>query len=193
MSGTDVEGRWPSLDDKAFVSSPPCYGASTAEDGQERLWRLVRGYRKAADLLVRETEISAWERRDLIYPIVFNYRHSIELAFKKLIENHGCSVGQAANFQSHNLDALWPKCRFIMEHYNPGADPEPLEILARVVQEFSEIDPKSVLFRYALDRNGVLLESKLGYIDLVNLRNVMAGIHNFLECVDWHINEFCER
>ena len=192
MNDTDAEGRWPSLNDEIFVNSPPCYGASTAEDGQERLWRLVRGYRKAGEFLVRETEIAPWERRDLIYPIVFNYRHSIELAFKQLIENHGISAGQEANFKSHELDVLWPKCRLIIEHYNPGADPEPLEILARLVRDFSEIDPKSVLFRYASDRNGMLLESKLGYIDLVNLRIVMAGIHNFLECVDWHISNFCE-
>lgn len=193
LSDSDIEGRWPLLGDKAFVSAPPCYGASTAEDGQERLWRMVKGYRNAADLLVKETEIAPWERRNLIYPIMFAYRHSLELAIKQLLENHGSSAEQLPDFQSHKLDDTWPRCRCVIEHYNTGVDLAPLNVLSNLVKDFSEIDPNSIFFRYASDRNGILLDSKLGCIDLVTLRYVMAGIHNFFECVDLQIDDAREK
>ncbi|MGI3778658.1 MAG: hypothetical protein ACRYGC_15320 [Janthinobacterium lividum] len=193
MVDSEDEARWPSLGDRAFVKSPPCYGASIAEDGGERLWRMIRGYQRAADLLVAKTEAEPWEGRDLIYPIVFSYRHSLELALKQLVENHGDLIGQPANRRSHHLDVIWPMCRLLMEHFNPKSDPEPLDVLEDLVKDFSEIDPSSVLFRYASDQKGALLESGLGHIDLAALRHVMAGVHNLLECVDAQISEICNE
>jgi hypothetical protein len=175
--------------DRVFVAAPWRYGAYPADDVRERLWRMIRGYREAADFLVEETEGEAYKRSNLIYPIIFAYRHSLELALKQLLEDHGRALGQPPEFRSHDISTIWPRCRSIIEHYNPGADPAPLEVLASLVQEFSEVDPGSFAFRYASDRQGKRLDLKIGCIDLSELRAVMAGIHNFLECVDSQIDD----
>jgi hypothetical protein len=184
----DLDMRWPTAGDRAFVPAPPAFGAWTADDVKERLWRMIRGYRRAADLLVTQAESDASLRRDLVYPIVFSYRHSLELALKQVLEEHGPGVGKAPEFRKHQLGEIWPRCREVIEHFNPGADPAPLEVLALLVDEFSQIDPGSFSFRYASDTKGKALDLKVSCIDLSELRAVMAGIHNFLECVDLQIS-----
>ena len=181
--------RWPEVGDKAFVSAPPVYGACAAEDVRERLWRMVRGYRHAADLLVRETEREAYLRANLIYPIVFSYRHSLELALKQLLEEHGEHVGHKQEFRDHRLERIWPRCREVIEHFNPRSDPTPLDVIANLVAEFADVDPGSYSFRYASDTKGKQMDIKIKYIDLTELQKIMASVHNFLECIDSQISE----
>lgn len=184
----DLEMRWPETGDRAFVTAPPIYGARPASDVRERLWRMIRGYRHAADMLVTETDAKAHLRSDLIYPIVFSYRHSLELVLKQLLEDHGQRAGHKPEFRNHRLEQIWPYCREVIEHFNPGADSSPLDTIENIVAEFSQIDPASYNFRYASDTNGKQIDIKIICIDLSELREVMAGIHNFLECVDLQIN-----
>ena len=188
----DLDMRWPTASDRAFVSAPPAYGAWTAEDGRERLWRMIRGYRDAADFLVTKTESEPHVRANLIYPIVFSYRHALELALKQLLEDYGHWAGHAPDFRQHRLEFLWPKCREVIEQFNPGADPAPLDALAKLVGEFSDVDPGSFAFRYASDTAGRRIDIKISCIDLLELRNAMAGVHNFLECVGIQIHEASE-
>ena len=165
----------------------PLYGATAAEDMRERLWRMVKGYREAADLLVEEAEDEPYRRSNLIYPIVFCYRHSLELGFKQLLEEHGQAVGGAPEHRDHKLGSIWPRCRKVIEYYNPHADAEPLDVIQTVVGEMSDVDRDSYSFRYASDTKGQRVELKIESIDLLQLRAAMAGIHNLLECVDLQI------
>jgi hypothetical protein len=188
----DLDMRWPTARDKLFVQAPPAYGAWTAEDVRERLWRMIHGYRHIADLAVDESENTPHLRHNLIYPIVFAYRHSLELALKQLLEDYGHFAEQEPEFREHSLAKIWPRCRELIEHFNPGTDPAPLEILEQLVDEFTQVDPGSYFFRYASDTRGKMLDLKISCIDLLELRKVMAGIHNFLECVDMQINTCCQ-
>lgn len=184
-----LEDRWPTAGDRAFVTAPPAYGAWLARDGKERRWHMIRGYHRAADLLVAEAEATAYLRPKLIYPIVFCYRHSLELALKQLLEDYGHHAGHTPEFRSHQLAAIWARCREVIEHFNQGADPAPLDAIAKLIEEFADVDPGSFAFRYTSDTKGRLLDIRINWIDLSDLRAVVAGVHNFLECVDQQMSD----
>jgi len=185
-----LETRWPTPGDTAFLPAHALNGAWTAGDVKERLWRMIRGYRHAADLLVAAAEREPYVRPNLIYPIVFSYRHSLELALKQILEEHGPSAGKSPEFRTHELDKIWPRCREVIEHFNPGADPALLDVVAMLVGEFAQVDPGSFSFRYASDTKGNRLDLLVNSINLSEMRDVMAGVHNFLECVDLQITAF---
>ena len=72
-----ITERWPQTGDRLFA---PSRTATLAHTPDERLYRLTRGYKRAADVLVENTLCARGDQRNLIYPIVFCYRHYIELA-----------------------------------------------------------------------------------------------------------------
>jgi hypothetical protein len=53
-------------------------------NGDEYAYR--EGYRKGAQILVRAVEETQSDQDFLVYPIVFLYRHHIELALKRVIK-----------------------------------------------------------------------------------------------------------
>src|SRR5260370_42377188 len=77
--------RWPQASDKAFVETHPLRGAWAAGAGDERLYRMIKGFHESGDLLVAETEQLPRRAMDLLYPIIFNYRRSLELRLKYLV------------------------------------------------------------------------------------------------------------
>ena len=64
-----------------------------AKNGFTRLVLMMDGYKAAADTLVEKTKSSLADQDSLVFPIVFNYRHFIELNLKYLIAMYGPFVG----------------------------------------------------------------------------------------------------
>ena len=83
---------WPEIGDRLFLEGHGAEGAFLANRPGERLYHLTIGYKQAADLLVEQTEIKAWSRQKLVYPIVFCYRHFLELTLKALLNSLGISI-----------------------------------------------------------------------------------------------------
>jgi hypothetical protein len=77
------EFRWPNVGDQLFKPSNVWMGdAMLAGHASTRLALMTAGYKHAGDALVeRALELRA-ERDFLVYPIIFCYRHYLELALK---------------------------------------------------------------------------------------------------------------
>ncbi|MDP3860085.1 MAG: hypothetical protein Q8Q63_00685 [Phaeovulum sp.] len=106
-----MDFRWPRHGDTAFViADNPDDNANIASCEFSRLVLMVDGYKRGADLMVAET-MQDWRWRDLlVYPIIFNYRHFLELSLKYLLATYGRSVGIDPIWNEHNLTKLW--CKF---------------------------------------------------------------------------------
>src|SRR5258708_33396501 len=100
MSQADIEETeassfpWPSVSDKAFVETLPFRGAWVANRADERLFRMIEGFREAGDLLVSESEGQPRRAQNLIYPVIFSYRQSLELRLKYLLVEFGPFAGE---------------------------------------------------------------------------------------------------
>src|ERR1700686_3677799 len=117
------------------------------------------GFRSGAQALVRAVE-EGWEPADvLVFPIVFCYRHSVELMLKaSLYAAKAC--GDIAiddrlknALEHHDLRQLWTLLRPTLDEVGFTDEAE----LARTderIEELHQHDPSSFTFRYARSKKG---------------------------------------
>ena len=133
MSQANIEGMeasslpWPSLNDKVFIEAPPFQGGWIANRADERLFRMIKGFHEAGDLLVSESEAEPRRAQNLIYPAIFAYRQSLELQLKYLLLEFGPSAGEAADFRTHDLKTLWSKFKRIVAFFESNLQPSDAE------------------------------------------------------------------
>lgn len=139
--------------------------------GSERV-ELAEQYLKAANLLVESIRKQQVADFEIAYPVLFLYRHALEVLIKFLI-------GKDANH--HRLDALADELvEFArVEH----GEQVPHWIVSRL-REIARIDPTSEAFRYGEDK----YESKTRrpvphetYVRVVELHDVMNDLYSVLK------------
>ena len=185
----DLPEYWPRIGDRLFVQNSCRTNADIATYRGERLYRMKKAFKTSADLLVYQSEQDANERRNLVWPIVFCYRHYIELALKDMINKYGSQVVTEIkpDWKSHSLQDLWKSYKIIVKstlsEFNINDIPEVAAVGACIL-ELNNIDAGSFTFRYPTDKDGKQTEIPFTSIDLSHLRNVMEGIYAFLDCTE---------
>lgn len=181
--------RWPKLGDRLLSPSRNVY---LAEAGDERNYRLLRGYKRAGDILTESALSDRLDLPNLIFPALFNYRHYIELALKAIIEEHGAYVDVRPEKKSHKLPELWLLFLKIAAAFGNDKSNEDVVAVGNCIAEIDHIDSGSTTFRYARDLRGDVPQLPKDGLDLVGLRDVMNGIENFFEAVDASFNSLTE-
>lgn len=128
---------------------------------------VARSYKYAADELVKEA-LSFGEPHLLDYPIVFNYRHAIELYLKLILNDP-----QKARDVEHNLGRL-------IEAVEAKIGKDMNEWTRSRLNEFHHIDPYSDRFRYA-DRAPQHQTLDEVWIDFRQLKSVMDRLCDMFE------------
>ncbi len=130
-------------------------------------------YRDAADMLVAAIKGRKWYSDVDACPIVFLYRHSIELYLKAIILwgaglvrlQSGEEINTDNLFATHKFGDLLPPVKRIFKEAgwlgdncadaNAGeAKFGTFEEIEKLITAFEEIDPKSFSFRYPVDNKG---------------------------------------
>jgi hypothetical protein len=187
--------RWPSATDQLFAA-PVHWGtaAVVAQDTDHRHFFMMEGYKEAADLLAEAAASYRPHRDRLLYPVVFCYRHYLELALKYVITTHGQLAGVSPNTEDHDLDKLWPDVRRIIESVDPdNANGPDVEVMQRCVAEFAKIDPGSFTFRYPTSKKGLPVVVAFEYLDLKQLKETMEGIANFFGSLDLYLDNLSKE
>jgi hypothetical protein len=73
---------------------------------QYGFWDLAQAFKLTGDILVEQVISSKFKAYELIYPILFNYRHSLELYLKVFVYKEGetiHSLGASGNLWRINL------------------------------------------------------------------------------------------
>ena len=183
----DMPNYWPNIGDRLFIQNSHALDATIATFRGERLYRMKKAFKKAADLLVAHTEENVHERDNLVWPIVFCYRQYIELALKDVIAEYGHRINSQAispNWNTHNLKELWTFYKKIANSSMCDVTADELPEIVSVeacIEELAGIDEGSYTFRYPTDKKGQQINLPFNSIDLYHLRDVMEGIHCFLD------------
>lgn len=117
----------------------------------------AEGYRIAAERLAEHAP--HWHEQDfLLYPIVFLYRHYVELRLKDLI-GLGQRLAQETLLvpEGHDLIRLWGVAKPHLEReLDPDDGDRSVEIaqMERVIEELAALDPRGTAFRYATGAHG---------------------------------------
>lgn len=151
--------------------------------GTNQDYGYIEGYRRSADILVNYIQNKMRDQDILIYPIVFLYRHHIELRLKELIKK-GCDLlddDSQLGKLDHDIEVLWIKCRKILEKICPESKKD-LQRIGKIIKQFHEIDPNSFNFRYLTDKKGKRsINPELKSINIKEFSNSLREAVDLLE------------
>jgi hypothetical protein len=147
-------------------------------------------YLEAAERLVETLQERPFDT--LTLPIVFMYRHYLELTLKVLLhlgyKKYGILITPDLKkiLTDHKIDILWEKLRpLLLQIFRSSEKEEEIDALESYIVEFSGIDVESMSFRYPVDKRGrAFLKNNsnlqsLEYIDVNHLAEKMASIDEF--------------
>ena len=182
----DEETGFPTAEDRFFEDHPRGRGTWASEWEREHDWyHHVTGYKYAADVLIAHVEQTGRVAHKLGPPIVFLYRHHLELALKQLARECFKMLGrnEVAPW-GHRLDQLWRLCLSLLVEVSAGdTTAEEVEQTTRLIHEFCRADPTSETFRYPEDKQGNPSLSGVGDVDLERVREVVGKISLLLDCI----------
>ena len=178
------------------------------QDKSTALWGLKEGYKNSADSLV-DIALQKGAEGDIgtldtyVFPILFLYRHSLEISLKLIYYRFFGKV-----LKGHKLDSLWNKVyNEIIKDIN-GEDfltkvkqyktnfvkwsTEDIEFneLRDIFDELQVVDKKSDVWRYLIDNNQTLVFTDGEHIDYVNLRNVFDEVFKKLDYLYQIVSEY---
>ena len=136
---------------------------------------LSQQFFNAANLLVESIKQREIEDYKLVNPILFLYRHSVELMLKSVIMN---------DVNHHKLDVLADNlARIIKERSGKEV---PAWVIARL-KELAKFDPNSTAFRYAENRDKttnkyVSVDGEI-YVGLIHLQQAMMALYATLASI----------
>lgn len=135
------------------------------------------------------------EQDTLIYPIVFLWRHYLELRLKGILRSARLLTDQPAETKvDHKILALWHKVRPLLKEIESNVDSETLNAVEEIVIQFDQVDTDSFAFRYPTSKKGIpSLPSKLYHINIRNLTEVMQRVGNFLDSADTMLDVYLEH
>ncbi len=178
-----------------------CVDFKFHHSGKEHAY--ISGYKLAGDALCEKVVQDRHVVDLVVYPMVYNYRHYVELSLKSTL--HWGSAVMEQNVDSklnHNLVALWSKVRPLLEKRWPNEDMVVLDNVEALILELAAVDPRSTAFRYyfhepSQKHPAVTPETEsVTHINIRNLYEVMGRLSNFFDGVstqfqvDW--DNLCE-
>jgi hypothetical protein len=152
------------------------------------------GYRRAGKLLAEYVCNECKHQDLLVYPIVHNYRHHLELMLKHLIGVGSYLSSRAITpevkrliLRSHNLDQLWRALKPVLSAaaqavgWNP--DPDDIEGVESYVQQVHAVDKGSFAFRYATDTEGSPSLPGLTHLNIYQFAELMERLAKYLDTI----------
>jgi hypothetical protein len=175
--------RWPSRQDRLFTGDAegdPMANACVNFVYWDRVYPYALGYKQAGEIVLKYVLDQQSEQDSLVYPIVFLFRHHVELMLKETTGLAARLVGDHSGFpHGHDLRHLWAQCRARLEAAC-GYETE-LDVVERLVKQLASEDPQSDSFRYHLDGHDQPTLARVTHINLRHFADVMDGLTNFLD------------
>lgn len=184
---------WPRKGDRLFKGDVDWWNNACLNYLHSHWGSYAAGYKLAGDLLIQHIKNARRHQDTLVYPIVFLYRQYIELRLKQLIKDGNLLLEIPNDLPKHHkIDKLWEQCRRILEKVWPEGPAEDLDAVEERIQQFSERDPTSTVFRYPPRKNGSRSLPGLTHINLRNLQEVMARIGSLLDAASTGISVYLD-
>lgn len=155
-------------------------------DAQANWYVYVLGYKKAGDVLVKFAQSNPMYLDSIVYPIIFLYRHYLELAIKIIILRGSKLIGKnISHNNSHKLSTLWCLSKKILAEVFRGDKEPEFSKLDIVISEFDRLDSSSFEFRYPVNREGKPNHPDMSKINVRLLSDIFEDVERMMEfCTD---------
>ena len=158
------------VDNKTFNSLNPTYNACVGDNGGFYMHAYVKGYREAVEILLERVLAESYLLDSLVYPIIYNARHFVELSLKASIDN----LKYINQVLGNKCDSIKTKTHQISRLLNTERDLSSAEIrykevilkLEEFVLDFADMDDSAETFRFHKDHKGEFHLKTQGCINL---------------------------
>lgn len=189
---------YPKRGEKLFVAgnyeTKSYIPASVNGRTDELLNKYYNGFKELADAGVEQIIANSHSnavKDKLVFPIMFNYRHYLELLLKKYAIKYAKDKAERMELgenMGHNLEFYWRKVKPLLVDVYSGHDDieEITEATESYILQFQELDRGSFTFRYPFAKGeefAPFFNSDL-HIDTVHLRDRMNELYNLLEYME---------
>ncbi|HBH9480592.1 TPA: hypothetical protein KYC81_004277 [Escherichia coli] len=148
----------------------------------------TEGYRRAADILINHIDESGRDQDFLVYPVLFLYRHHLELLIKQII---GLALALAEDpdkhqykKDDHNLNNLWPVAQKLILEVDDCYRPSDFRLVKEVVKALHQADERATDFRYARRNDGTRSLEGIHYVNTRWFGEKMGEVSDLLDGVD---------
>lgn len=148
----------------------------------------TEGYRRAADILIGHIDSSGRDQDFLVYPVLFLYRHHLELLIKQIIGLALALIEEPEKHQykkdDHNLNNLWPLAQKLLMEVDDSYQPSDFKIVKEVVKALHLVDKRATDFRYARRNDGTRSLEGIHYVNTRRFGEKMGEVSDLLDGVD---------
>ena len=145
----------------------------------------TEGYRRAADILINHIDESGRDQDFLVYPVLFLYRHHIELIIKQIIGLALALTEEPDKRQykkdDHNLNTLWPLAQKLILDVDDSYRPSDFKIVKEVVKALHQVDERATDFRYARRNDGTRSLEGIHYVNTRRFGEKMGEASDLLD------------
>lgn len=158
-------------------------------------WHLyAEGYRDAAEQLYASWQASRGCPDYLIFPMVFLYRHYVELRLKELIQSAASLLSLPTDWPAiHFLDQLWSILQPRLTEISPDEPARDIRNASRLITQLAAFDHTSFAFRYPVDNKGNSNTTNLEHLDVDNFFHAIRQIAAFLDGASMQISVYLEQ
>jgi hypothetical protein len=102
------------------------------------------GYMRAGAALIENCKRNTIDRSELIYPILYCYRHGLELVMKLIISRYWFySEASFHKIEHHDLWKLWQFCRPIILLVDTSTEDGSIDGIEQIIEDFHQVDKGS--------------------------------------------------
>lgn len=178
---TTRNNSFPAKGDKLFITIP--HEGRWLPSGIKDIFKLSEGYRLSAVSLYQEIKKNEWiNKQYLSSAMIFSFRQFLEVRLKELIYIGKRELFEDPQFKAtHSLEDLFQTyTKEVLPKADPSFDKEMVSIVNKLIHEFNFIDPKSMSFRYPVDKE-LNPNHNLPNFDIDNFKEVMDKLANFFD------------
>lgn len=178
---TTRNNSFPAKGDKLFISIP--HEGRWLPSGIKDIFKLSEGYRLSAVSLYQEIKKNEWiNKLYLSSAMIFSFRQFLEVRLKELIYIGKRELFEDPQFKAtHSLEDLFQTyTKEVLPKADPSFDKLMVSIVNKLIHEFNFIDPKSMSFRYPVDKE-LNPNHNLPNFDIDNFKEVMDKLANFFD------------
>jgi hypothetical protein len=159
----------------------------------------ARGFRIGGQILANYVSETRHDMDVLAFPIVYLYRHHIELMLKRLIVKGASfakktlTASEKGALTKHRLDLLWSTLRPILNAVFPLLPAEALKGIDSNIEQLRQVDPTGESFRYAVSKEGKRHLADLRHINVRVFAEAMEWVSCNLEGIDCILDDKIEE
>lgn len=182
---------WPDKDDDLLELGDDWTNNACLNYSSDELSIYSEGYKRAGNMLSDKLQKNRNGIDFLIYPLIFLYRHHIELELKIIIKEGNYLLEDEKVMRNHHkLHNLWDDAKKIIEEIWSDSPKDDLKTVEKTVLQLNDLDPGSYAFRYDRDKQGNKPNPDLNNIDIKKFSKVINNISAFFAGVSTAISVY---